>query len=71
MTLVLSSGGTATCVTDSSGQCSVASPPAKKRAAAITFTVTDVAHPNLNYDDTADHDPDGDSDGIVITVLKP
>jgi len=35
---------------------------------SVTFTVADVIHETLVYDDTADHDPDPDSDGTSITV---
>ena len=37
----------------------------------VTFTVTGVTHDTLTYDATANHDPDGDSDGTSITVFKP
>jgi len=37
---------------------------------SVTFTVTGVTHDTLTYDDTANHDPDGDSDGTSITVYK-
>jgi len=37
----------------------------------VTFTVTGVTHDILTYDGTANHEPDGDSDGTSITVLKP
>ena len=36
----------------------------------VTFTVTGVTHDMLTYDATANHDPDGDSDGTSITVSK-
>ena len=37
---------------------------------SVTFTVTDVTHETLDYDDTANLDPDGDSNGTTITVSK-
>jgi len=37
---------------------------------SVTFTVTNVTHDTLTYDATANHDPDGDSDGTSITVTK-
>lgn len=36
----------------------------------VTFTVSTVTHDTLAYDATANHDPDGDSDGTSITVSK-
>ena len=37
---------------------------------AVTFTVKNVEHATLIHDATANHDPDGDSDGTTITVSK-
>jgi hypothetical protein len=37
----------------------------------VTFAVNDVTHDTLNYDAAANHDPEDDSDGTIITVLKP
>jgi hypothetical protein len=39
--------------------------------ATNSFTVTSLSHPTLAYDPAANHDPDGDSDGTTISVLKP
>ena len=36
----------------------------------VTFTVDDVAGDGLIYDATANDDPDDDSDGTSITVIK-
>ncbi len=71
VTFALSTGGTATCVTTGAGQCSVTSPQVKKKIGSVTFTVTGVTHSSLNYSSGANNDPDGDSDGTTITVLKP
>ena len=37
---------------------------------SVTFTVTDVTHDILTYDSTSNHDPEGDSDGTIITIVK-
>jgi hypothetical protein len=37
---------------------------------SVTFAVKNVTHATLTYDDTANHDPDGESNGTVITVSK-
>ena len=42
-----------------------------KRQGSVTFTVTGVSHPSLGYQLGDNHDPDGDSNGTAITVLKP
>ncbi len=63
--------GDATCTTDSSGMCAVTSPKIKSRIGSTTFTVDNVTHATLTYDPAANHDPDGDSDGVSITVNRP
>jgi len=63
--------GTASCTTDSNGQCSVTSGGIPKRNGSTTFMVEGVTHSSLEYDATANHDPDGDSGGTSITVYKP
>ena len=46
--------------------------PCSKGAPLIEspFDVDGVAGDGLTYDATANHDPDGDSDGTSITVIK-
>ena len=63
--------GTASCTTGSSGQCTVSVSGIRKRTGSVTFTVDNVSHSTLTYDATANHDPDGDSNGTTITVNKP
>ena len=61
----------ASCTTGASGQCSVSSGNIQKRVGSVTFTVEDLSEGSSTYDATANHDPDGDSDGTSITVFKP
>jgi subtilisin family serine protease len=63
--------GSASCVTDSSGQCSVTSGRIFKWFGSETFTVDNVTHTEFEYDATANHDPDGSSDGTTITISAP
>ncbi len=63
--------GSGSCVTDSTGGCSVISGNINGRRARTVFTVTDVAHASLSYDPLSNTDPDGDSDGTTITVFRP
>jgi len=65
---IWSRGNTATCTTDESGTCSVATTTKVKRE---QFTVTDMTHSSLTYDSSGNTDPDGDSDGTVIRIRKP
>jgi len=62
--------GTATCTTGRKGQCSLTSQKAPGSAASITFTVTDVSDTGYGYDASANHDPDGSSDGTVIVITQ-
>ncbi len=63
--------GTAACTTDGSGTCNATSGNIHKKKSSATFTVDSVNHATLTYDAAANSDPDGDSNGTVITVLKP
>lgn len=59
------------CTTNGSGTCVVSIRKVPTTVNSITFTVDNVIHASYTYDQTANHDPDGDSDGTVITVVKP
>jgi PKD repeat protein len=63
--------GTASCTTGSTGACTVSSGSIPKRNSSALFSVTGVGHASLTYAPAANHDPDGDSNGTSITVLKP
>jgi hypothetical protein len=63
--------GPDTCLTDESGVCSFTSSNIKGDVGSATFTVNEVSYSSGLYDPGANHDPDGDSDGSSITVLKP
>jgi len=65
------SSGSAECTTNSSGLCNVRSDKIKNKKRSVRFTVTDVAHKSLNYTSADNSDPDGDSTGSQITVVKP
>jgi hypothetical protein len=64
-------GGTASCATNTSGQCPVAKSGIPKKTGSVTFTVVNVRGPAVTYDSAAAHDPDGDSNGASITVPRP
>ncbi|MEJ2218320.1 MAG: S8 family serine peptidase [Gemmatimonadota bacterium] len=62
--------GKGSCVTGTDGRCEISLPDIKKGSQfQVWFTVDDVVAPGLAYDATANHDPDGNSDGTVIEVL--
>ena len=63
-------GTTGTCTTNTSGLCRIDRKlPKSKRS--IVFTVTKVASAVGAYKPTANRDPDGDSNGTKITLVKP
>lgn len=63
--------GSASCITDASGSCSRTTGNIAKKKGNVTLTVTNVSHASLSYELGSNHDPDGDSNGTAITVLKP
>lgn len=63
--------GNVSCVTNSSGYCSITKTGLKSSVSSITFTVTNVTRAGFTYQASANHDPDGESNGTVIVVLKP
>jgi chitodextrinase len=66
-----SDGGTGSCPTSGSGQCAVSKSKISKSTRSGTFTVANVTHPTLTYNAPNNHDPDGDSNGTVITLSWP
>ncbi len=63
--------GSGSCATDANGQCSITKGNINRNNSSATFSVTTVSHPANSYDAGANHDPDGDSNGTGITILKP
>ena len=59
----------ASCTTASNGRCTVAITVAKRRA-TVAYNVTNVQHSSLSYDENANFDLDGDSNGTSISLSK-
>jgi len=57
------------CTTGSNGQCSVTA-SAKSNVASITYSVTNVTATGYTYNAAGNSDPDGDSNGTTMTVVK-
>jgi hypothetical protein len=68
---VWGNGLTATCTTSATGACSVGSGSLARKIQSTTFRVTSVTVGDLVYDSAANHDPDGDSNGTVISINRP
>ena len=63
--------GTNSCITNASGTCTIILSGILKKTGTVTFNVDTVVHASLTYEMLNNHDPDGDSDGTVIVILKP
>jgi hypothetical protein len=63
--------GMPSCVTNSSGVCTVSRNNLRNVTNSVTFTITNITHATLSYNAADNHDPDGDSNGTVIVVNKP
>jgi hypothetical protein len=67
-----SNGAIASGVTDTNGQFTFTlSNLSRQNAVSATLTLTHLTHATLTYDTSANHDPEGDSNGTSIVVLKP
>jgi serine protease AprX len=63
--------GTDTCQTGADGTCQISKPGIPNSRPRIFFFIDDLDHPTLTYDPAANGDPDGDSNGSVITIFRP
>ena len=63
--------GTGSCVTNASGQCALTKTGIRNSINSVTLSVTNATGGGLTYTPADNHDPDGDSNGTVITVNKP
>jgi hypothetical protein len=63
--------GTSSCVTDASGLCAVDSSNISNKSSSVTFSVDSLTASGYAYVATANHDPDGDSNGNSIAITWP
>jgi hypothetical protein len=63
--------GSGSCVTGDTGGCSIAKSNIKGGQSSVSFTVDSISHASMTYQSSANHDPDGDSDGTSIVISKP
>jgi subtilisin family serine protease len=63
--------GTSTCTTDGSGRCQVSTGGISKKQGTVMFSVSDAARAGYTYNASSNHDPDGDSNGTAISIIKP
>ncbi len=62
--------GSASCTTNARGLCAVTKTGLNAKTASISFSVTGASAAGLTYTPSANHDPDGDSNGTSIIVKK-
>ena len=63
-------GAALTCTTGTAGACTLKR-DLKSTRLSIVFTVLELSKASYTYVAADDHDPDGDSDGVRITVTRP
>lgn len=63
------SNTTMSCVTSTSGTCSVTT-GWDKQLSSVTLNITDITYPTMTYDATMNHDPDGSSNGTTMSVSR-
>jgi hypothetical protein len=63
--------GSASCTTNAAGTCSVSTASLNRQKASVTFAISSVNASGLTYTASSNHDPDGDSNGSSVTILKP
>jgi hypothetical protein len=64
-------GLTSTCTTSAAGTCSVGSGSLARKTQSTSFQVTSVTVGDLVYNPSANHDPDGSSNGTLIAINRP
>jgi hypothetical protein len=67
---IWSNGETGSVTTDANGIASVTRSNIGKKTQSVTFTITSLVLTGFTYDEASNTDPDGDSDGTMITVDK-
>jgi PKD repeat protein len=64
-------GSTGSCTTNASGQCAISKAGIPRKTGSANFTVTNAALGMFVYKPANNHDPDADSNGTTISVIKP
>jgi len=64
-------GTVSSCLTGSDGTCTVAGKKARLAVTSKSFTVDSISYGSDGYEPALNHDPETDSNGTVITVLRP
>ena len=62
--------GVQSCVTNSTGRCSLSRQGISKRTASVTFLASDATLTMCTYTPSSNHDPDGDSNGTTAIAKR-
>jgi hypothetical protein len=65
------SGSIVQCTTGSSGTCNIVRSSIPNSTAMVSFAVTSLTRSGYVYSASANHDPDGSSNGFSIVVMRP
>ena len=63
--------GTASCTTNSNGQCTVSKSSISNGNHSVTFTINNVTRSGSTYNSANNHDPESDSNGTRININRP
>jgi PKD repeat protein len=63
--------GGASCSTNASGICTMSKSNLKSNLEQVAFSISSVNGTAITYDQNANHDPDGDSNGTTIMINRP
>jgi hypothetical protein len=63
--------GAGSCVTDDAGTCTIQTDTVSFKQTSVLFTVNDVVVTGYLYESVDNHDPETDSNGTSITIIKP
>lgn len=63
--------GTGSCTTNANGTCIVSLTNIRTTTTRVTFTVTGLSRSGFAYQSSANHDPDGESNGTTINAIRP
>ena len=63
--------GSAQCITASDGTCTLTKSNLKRRVHSVKFTIQNLSKSGYSYTSSANHDPDGDSNGTTIIISRP
>ena len=68
---VKGTSGSDQCVTASDGTCTITKDGLRRNTRKVTFSIQNLANTGTSYDASANHDPDGDSNGTKIIISRP